>query len=363
MTAETPLLAIRNLNKRFTLTRSSYGKPASVVRATTDVSFDLPERSTLGVVGESGSGKSTLGRLALRIIEANDGQIEFDGQDLRTMPAGQLRALRPDMTTIFQDPYSALDPRWTVGRLVGEPLSIAGGKSASKRRTVVAEVLDRVGLGADTMDRLPRAFSGGQRQRIVIARALVTRPRLVFCDEPVSALDVSTQAQVLSLLQELQSEFGLTYLFVSHDLGVVETMSDRIAVMYLGSIVEIGGAADVAKRYKHPYTAALVSAAPAADPVAQRERQRIMLAGDPPSPVDIPSGCAFHPRCALALPICAEVKPELVTNAAGHAVACHVTSDNDALVGTALFDEMLQKSTPPPEGALASDDRSNNRST
>lgn len=353
MTTDKPLLAVRNLTKTFTLERSSFGKAAAVVQATNDVSFDVPTQTTLGIVGESGSGKSTLGRLALRIIEASGGEIEFDGRDLRSMPAGELRALRPDMTTIFQDPYSALDPRWTVGRLVGEPLSIGGGKSTAERRTIVAEVLDRVGLGADMMDRLPRAFSGGQRQRIVIARALVTRPRLVFCDEPVSALDVSTRAQVLALLQDLQTEFGLTYLFVSHDLGVVESVSDRIAVMYLGSIVEIGNAADVGQRYKHPYTAALISAAPAADPVAQRERQRIMLAGDPPSPVDVPSGCAFHPRCVLALPICAEVKPELVADAANHAVACHVTNNNGALSGPVLFDEMLRKSTTPPAHSAA----------
>jgi oligopeptide/dipeptide ABC transporter ATP-binding protein len=230
-----------------------------------------------------------------------------------------------------------LDPRWSVERLISEPLRVNGSTSGPQQRQQVIDVLARVGLEADARHRLPRAFSGGQRQRIVIARALVTRPKLVFCDEPVSALDVSTRAQVLGLLRELQNDFGLSYLFVSHDLGVVERMSDQIAVMYLGTVVETGLAEDVAQRYRHPYTAALVSASPAPDPLAQRQRQRVVLNGDPPSPIDVPTGCAFHPRCALAIDRCRHEKPELIVGADGHGVACHVTNADTSLLGPTLF--------------------------
>jgi oligopeptide/dipeptide ABC transporter ATP-binding protein len=310
------------------------------VHAVDDVSLDVDAGATLGIVGESGSGKSTLGRLAMRLIEADEGRITFSGRDLRALPPRQLRALRPEMTMIYQDPYSALDPRWTVGRIVAEPLRVTGATSAADQRAAAVEMLGLVGLDADAVDRRPGAFSGGQRQRIVIARALITRPRLVFCDEPVSALDVSTRAQVLGLLRDLQRELGLTYLFVSHDLGVVEAVSDRIAVMYLGSIMEVGPAEAVARRYRHPYTASLVSASPAPDPVAQRSRRRVVLAGDPPSPVEPPSGCAFHPRCPLAQPICAERKPPLRIGSDGHAVACHVTAGDPQLAGEVLLARM-----------------------
>jgi oligopeptide transport system ATP-binding protein len=335
-----PLLAVRNLTRAFTSRRTLTGAPRGVVRAVTDVSFDLPAGQTLGIVGESGSGKSTLGRLALRMIEADSGDIEFDGRDLRGASPRELRQLRAAMTVIFQDPYSALDPRWSVGRIIGEPLRINGSTGAAQQREKIVEILGRVGLEPEVMNRRPRALSGGQRQRIVIARALVTRPRLVFCDEPVSGLDVSTRAQVLALLRDLQREFSLAYLFVSHDLGVVEAVSDRIAVMYLGSIVEVGGAEAVAREYRHPYTAALVSASPAPDPLAQRARSRIVLTGDPPSAVDVPSGCAFHPRCALAIPICADKKPELRIGADGHGVACHVANADSGLAGMTLFARM-----------------------
>jgi peptide/nickel transport system ATP-binding protein len=349
-----PLLSLRHVSRSFVVRRDLLGRPRELVHAVDDVSLDVDAGTTLGIVGESGSGKSTLGRLALRFIEAGAGRIDFSGHDLGALSPRRLRALRPEMTMIFQDPYSALDPRWTVGRSVAEPLRAAGSATEAGQRAAVVEMLGLVGLDADAVDRLPGAFSGGQRQRIVIARALITRPRLVFCDEPVSALDVSTRAQVLGLLRDLQRELSLTYLFVSHDLGVVEAVSDRIAVMYLGSIVEAGPAGEVANRYRHPYTASLVSAAPAPDPVAQRARSRVVLAGDPPSPVDPPSGCAFHPRCPLAQPICATRKPPLRTGPGGHLVACHVTAGEPGLLGEALLSRMTGGEQPPRKITLTS---------
>lgn len=348
-----PLLAVRKLTRAFAGQRTLFGRPRGVVRAVTDVSLDLPAGQTLGIVGESGSGKSTLGRVC--VAHDRGGQRRYPvrrpGSPRRF--AGELRRLRAAMTVIFQDPYSALDPRWTVGRSIGEPLRINGSTSAAERRDKTVEILGRVGLEPEVMNRLPRALSGGQRQRIVIARALITRPRLVFCDEPVSGLDVSTRAQVLALLRDLQREFSVAYLFVSHDLGVVEAVSDRIAVMYLGSIVEVGSAEAVARQYRHPYTAALVSASPAPDPVAQCARSRVVLSGDPPSAVDVPSGCPFHPRCALAIPICADKKPELQIGADGHGVACHVTNADSSLAGMTLFARMTGTSASPPTAAAA----------
>ncbi|HEX3781230.1 MAG TPA: oligopeptide/dipeptide ABC transporter ATP-binding protein [Pseudonocardiaceae bacterium] len=332
-----PLLSMRNVSRNFVIRRDLLARPREQVRAVDDVSLDVDAGATLGIVGESGSGKSTLGRLALRLVEADQGEITFDGRDLRARTPAQLRAVRPNLSMIFQDPYSALNPRWTIGRSVAEPLRAAGVGDPASNRAAIIEMLGLVGLDADVIERRPDAFSGGQRQRIVIARALILRPRLVFCDEPVSALDVSTRAQVLRLLRDLQKELALTYLFVSHDLGVVAAMSDRIAVMYLGSIVEIGPSDAVAARYRHPYTASLVSASPAPDPLAQRGRQRLVLAGDPPSPIDPPTGCAFHPRCPLARPICATRKPPLRLGADGHAVACHVTAGEHQLRGKALL--------------------------
>ncbi len=333
----TPLLSLRGVSRTFVTRRSVLGRPRDVVRAVNDVSLDIAAGSTLGIVGESGSGKSTLGRVALRLIEPDEGEIEFDGHDLLGVDRGALRRHRQQMTMIFQDPYTSLDPRWTVERLVAEPLRIAGGTTAADQHEQVVEALHRVGLERDVLHRRPQGFSGGQRQRIVIARALVTRPRLVFCDEPVSALDVSTRARVLGLLRELQDETGIGYLFVSHDLGVVEAVSDRIAVMYLGSIVELGDAETVAQRYGHPYTAALVSASPAPDPLDRGGAGRVVLRGEPPSPITPPSGCAFHPRCPLARPICTTERPPLRTGPDGHAVACHVTADDAAQRGPELL--------------------------
>ncbi len=337
-----PLLSLQNVSRGFIVRRDLWGHAQESVRAVDDVSIDLAPGTTLGIVGESGSGKSTLGRLALRIIESDTGTITFAGRDLRRMPPKELQALRPQMTMIFQDPYSALNPRWTVGRIVAEPLRISRSKTPEESRSAVAEMLGRVGLDVDVVHRRPAAFSGGQRQRIVIARALVTRPRLVFCDEPVSALDVSTRAQVIGLLEDLQKELGLSYLFVSHDLGIVESVSDRIAVMYLGSVIEVGDAETVARRFRHPYTASLVSAAPAPDPLAQRAKRRVVLNGDPPSPIHPPSGCTFHPRCALAEPICAQVKPPLVIGVDGHGVACHVAQRDPGLAGSELLARMTE---------------------
>ncbi|MBA3906512.1 MAG: ATP-binding cassette domain-containing protein [Pseudonocardiales bacterium] len=341
MTAHTaPLLSLRGVSRTFVSRRSLLGRPRDVVHAVKDVSLDIAAGTTLGIVGESGSGKSTLGRVALRLIEPDTGEIEFEGRDLLGADARELRRRRRQMTMIFQDPHTSLDPRWTVERLVAEPLLIAGDTDAASRHDRVLEVIGRVGLDPDVLSRRPRAFSGGQRQRIVIARALVTRPKLMFCDEPVSALDVSTRARVLGLLRELQVETGIAYLFVSHDLGVVEAVSARIAVMYLGSIVEIGDAEAVAQRYRHPYTAALVSASPAPDPLARRGDDRVVLRGDPPSPITPPSGCAFHPRCPLALPVCRTEEPPLRADADGHAVACHVTADDPRRSGAHLLDLM-----------------------
>jgi oligopeptide transport system ATP-binding protein len=331
------LLSVRRIARSFVSRRDFLGRPRDVVNAVNEVSFDVAPGHTLGIVGESGSGKSTLGRLALRLIEADRGDIRFEGRDLRRMPGPELRRAHAAMTVIFQDPYSALDPRWTVERIVAEPLQVSGGINRSARREVVAAALSSVGLEPSVMGRRPRAFSGGQRQRIVIARALVTKPRLVFCDEPVSGLDVSTRAQVLELLRELKIKDNLAYLFVSHDLGVVEAISDEIAVMYLGSMVETGPAADVARRYRHPYTAALVSASPAPNPAAQRARRRVVLTGDPPSPVDVPSGCPFHPRCPLAMPVCSQVKPALEIGPDGHGVACHAAKEDASVRGPLLL--------------------------
>jgi oligopeptide/dipeptide ABC transporter ATP-binding protein len=341
-----PLLTLRNVSRSFVTGRDFLGRVQQSVRAVDHVSIDVDPGTTLGIVGESGSGKSTLGRLALRMIESDAGEIAFSGKDVRRLSPKDLRQLRPQMTMIFQDPYSALNPRWTVGRSIAEPLRINGSSTREETHSAVVDMLARVGLDADAMHRRPAAFSGGQRQRIVIARALVTRPRLVFCDEPVSALDVSTRAQVIGLLEDLQRDLGLTYLFVSHDLGIVESVSDRIAVMYLGSVVEIGNAETVARQFRHPYTASLVSAVPAPDPRAQRARRRIVLNGDPPSPVDPPSGCTFHPRCPLAEPICAREKPPLLIDAAGHGVACHVTQRHTDLIGVNLLARMTDAQEP-----------------
>ncbi len=323
------LLEVRNLKKHFPIQRGVFRRTVGHVRAVDGVDFSLRAGETLGLVGESGCGKTTTGRLVLRAVEATEGQVLFrraggDVVDVTALAKEELIALRREMQIIFQDPFSSLNPRMTVSDIVAEPLVIHRVASGRALKLRVQELLESVGLKAQHMNRYPYAFSGGQRQRIGIARALALRPRLIVADEPVSALDVSIQAQVLNLLEDLQEELGLTYLFIAHDLSVVEHISDRVAVMYLGKIVEMGTARALYERPRHPYTEALLSAIPIADP--DHRKERIVLSGDVPSPSDPPPGCSFHPRCRYAQPLCRQQEPEL-TARAGRASACHFADD------------------------------------
>ena len=318
------LLEASGLVKRFA-SRDGHG----AVRALTDVSLSLAPGETLGIVGESGCGKSTLARVLLRLIEPDAGAIRFDGGDLRALGVSALRRTRRDMQIVFQDPYASLDPRLTVGAIIAEPLVIHGIGDRASRKRRVAGLLDLVGLDAGAASRYPHEFSGGQRQRIVIARAIALEPKLVIADEPVSALDVSIQSQILNLLTDLKRRLGLSYVFISHDLGVVHHMSDRVAVMYLGRIVETAPAERLFEDPRHPYTQALISAIPAPDPDTVR-RQRIVLSGDPPSPENPPPGCPFHPRCPRAMDVCRETFPGVTEEIAGagatRRVWCHLYS-------------------------------------
>lgn len=309
------LVEVRELVKHFPVEGSD-----DVVRAVDNVSFQILKGETLGLVGESGCGKSTVGRCLLRLIEPTSGEVKFEGRDVLALGRKGLRELRRDMQIIFQDPYASLNPRLTIRAIVGEPLKIHGMGNKSERRERVAVLLRKVGLDPDYMNRYPHEFSGGQRQRIGIARSLALNPKLIVADEPVSALDVSVQAQVVNLLQDLQQEFGLTYLFISHGLAVVEHISKRVAVMYLGRIVEIASARSLYTEPLHPYTQALLSAIPIPDP--KRSRERIILSGDVPTPINPPSGCRFRTRCPIAIPECASIDPELREIKPGHTAAC-----------------------------------------
>jgi oligopeptide/dipeptide ABC transporter ATP-binding protein len=315
------LLEVRGLTKHFTASTNWFGRPISHVSAVDDVSFDLKPGETLSLVGESGCGKSTTGRLLLRLIEPTAGMIRFDGRDITKLTGTALRDLRREMQLVFQDPYASLNPRMTVAATLEEPLMLHGLVPPGKRKARVEELLNLVGLRAPHARRYPHEFSGGQRQRIGIARALAVQPNLIVCDEAVSALDVSVQAQVLNLLKDLQARLGITMVFIAHDLAVVRHISQRIAVMYLGNIVEVAPAAELFARPQHPYTRALLSAIPVPQPGATR--QRIILTGDVPSPINPPSGCRFHTRCPFATDLCRQTKPATETTSDGHSVACH----------------------------------------
>ena len=316
-----PLLKVENLTKHFPIRRGLFSQVVGQVRAVDGVSFEIAPGEVLGLVGESGCGKTTTGRCILRLVEPTSGRVLFDGKDVTAMPRRELRAIRREMQIVFQDPYSSLNPRLTVGSMLGEALSIHGIARGAKARERIAELLVQVGLSADHARRYPHEFSGGQRQRIGVARALAVGPRLIVADEPVSALDVSIQAQIINLLRDLQRQMGLTYLFVAHDLAVVEHLSDRVAVMYLGRIVEMASSETLYRDPRHPYSAALLSAIPVPDP--SRRRRRIVLRGDVPSPAKPPAGCPFHPRCFMARAECATDVPTLREVSPGHWSACH----------------------------------------
>ena len=317
-----PLLSVRDLAKHFIGHRSLFGAAKAHVRAVDGVSFDVKAGETFAIVGESGCGKSTVGRLVLRLIDPTSGSVNFAGHDIASMAPSRLRAFRAQAQLIFQDPYASLNPRMTVGDTLAEPLMLHTDLSPAERKSRVGELLQTVGLKAEHAQRFPHEFSGGQRQRIAIARALAPGPKLIVCDEPVSALDVSIRAQVLNLLQDLQQKFGLAYIFISHDLSVVRHIADRIAVMYLGRIVETATAAQLFAEPRHPYASALLSAIPVAQPTAGRERR--LLPGDPPSPVNPPPGCHLSPRCPHVREVCRTLVPGLDSDGFGHDTRCHL---------------------------------------
>jgi len=318
------LVEVKDLKKYFPLHGGIFSRVVGYVKAVDGISFSIKRGETLGLVGESGCGKTTTGRVILRLLERTSGSVKFEGKDVFALEREEMRKLRRDMQIIFQDPYASLNPRMTVGDIIGEPLEVHGVAHGKDKELRVQELLDIVGLSPFHSRRYPHEFSGGQRQRIGVARALALNPKLIICDEPVSALDVSIQSQVLNLLEDLQQEFGLTYLFIAHNLSVVKHISDRVGVMYLGKIVELAGGDELYAEPLHPYTEALLSAIPIPNPELKRER--IVLEGDVPSPINPPEGCHFHTRCKYAMPVCREVEPEFTDVGGGHFVACHLRS-------------------------------------
>ena len=328
------LIRLRGIKKYFPITRGIiFQKHIGDVRAVDGVDLDIYQGETLGLVGETGCGKSTLARVIMRLHEATDGTIEFEGTDITHVKGRQMRTHRRDMQMIFQDPFASLNPRKTVGSIIGDPYRLHGTVPKAKIKGEVQQLMELVGLNPEHYNRYPHEFSGGQRQRIGVARSLALRPKLIVCDEPVSALDVSIQAQILNLLEDLQDEFNLTYLFIAHDLSVVKHVSDRVAVMYLGKVVEMATGDTLYRNPKHPYTGALLSAVPIPDPNLAAQKKRIILEGDVPSPIDPPSGCRFHPRCPNAqFPTCSEVQPELEPHHPGQFAACHFPLEDRAVL-------------------------------
>jgi oligopeptide/dipeptide ABC transporter ATP-binding protein len=322
--AREPLVRVTGVKKYFPITQGIiFQREVGRVHAVDGVDLEVFPGETLGIVGETGCGKSTLARLVCRLLDVTEGRIEFDGQDITTLKGDKLRQLRREIQMIFQDPYSSLNPRKRVGAIIGDPFEIHGLADGKEQKRRVQELMETVGLNPEHYNRFPAEFSGGQRQRIGVARALALRPKLIICDEPVSALDVSIQAQVINLLEDLQEEFKLTYIFIAHDLSVVRHVSDRVGVMYLGKVVELADARRLYAEPKHPYSGALLSAVPVPDPDLAAQRDRVILLGDVPSPIDPPSGCRFHPRCPKAQERCIHEVPPLEPKAAGDLAACH----------------------------------------